>query len=358
MKGIDEEEAFFKQDRRASRKERKYLQGRDRSKYKKTDQKKEKKTDFSEMDLGQVKVITGEGIFVLFEEKTYLCSLKGSLKKSISQKKNLVVVGDFVRFERMQDQGVIHKVEERLSCLSRSDLRGNKEQLIAANIDQVVIVASLMAPPLKPALIDRYLIAAQRGNMLPIIVLNKVDLLETCQEKEKVLYEAFVRVYSQLGFPFYLVSAEGKQGIEELKKEMENKTSVFAGQSGVGKSSLLNACFQLTLRTGDLAIKTQKGAHTTSASELLPLKGGGFCVDTPGVRSFGLFQISEEEISEHFSEFLGTKEPCRYPDCKHLQEPGCAVLSALETEEISEIRYASYCTLMQEAKQQGQKSWS
>lgn len=361
MKHYDEEEEFHARDRKQSRKDRKMAQQTDRSKYKKTDLDTDKKTEIdTTLHRGRVIAISGEGSNVDFEGKQYLCALKGFLKKEKSQSKNLIAVGDWVRFTPTSDnEGTIAQIEERTSILARTDISGKKEQLIAVNIDQVVIVVSVVEPPLKPSLVDRYLIAAEKGNLRPIIAINKIDLLPNATHEEKELYKDFLASYEPLGYPILSVSIDSKPGIEALRSLLQGKTSVFSGQSGVGKSSLLNACFGMELKVGDLAQKTFKGAHTTTVAELLPLPGGGYCVDTPGIRSFGIWQLQKDAVISHFTDISAFASACKYVDCSHMSEPDCAVAQAFEEGKIAPLRYQSYLTLIQEVLSGSDKTtWS
>jgi ribosome biogenesis GTPase len=337
MKHYDQEEDFHSRDKKEFRKTKKLIQKKDRSQFKKTDQdQRVVKEEIKEhLHRGKVIAITGEGSWVDFEEITYLCSLKGLFKKETQKTRNLIAVGDWVRFSIVSDkQGVIEQIEPRVSFLSRSDISG------------------------KPALIDRYLIAAEKGNMHPIIVINKIDLLETLSQEEKFFYEEFLTAYETLGYPILSVSTKTGVGIDALRSLLQNKTSVFSGQSGVGKSSLLNACFDLTLKTGDLAQKTFKGTHTTTTASLLKLPLGGYSVDTPGIRSFGIWNLTKEEINAHFVDIGAIAQNCKYLDCSHTQEPNCAVLDALEKENLSPLRYQSYRSLMEEINSSSGKTWS
>lgn len=360
MKEYDFEEEFHAKDRKQFKKERKKAQSTDRSKYKKTDLEKrtsKEEDSFSHLSKGKVIAITKDGYVVDLEGKSYFCSLKGNLKKERREEKNLVAVGDWVRFSFDQKEGSIFFIEQRRSSLSRTDISGKKEQLIAVNVDQALIAVSVAEPKLKPALIDRYLIAAEKGNICPVIVINKIDLLEE-NPKEKQLYEDFLLAYEPLGLIILSVSVKNRLGIEALQAIFQNKTSVISGQSGVGKSSLLNLCFGLSLKTGDLATKTQKGAHTTSTAELLPLPGGGYCIDTPGIRSFGIWKLKKEDVQFHFQDLLEFASDCKYPNCSHINEPSCAVLKALEEKTISSIRYDSYKTLFEAVENETKQTWS
>ena len=351
------EEDFHTDDRQLSRKERKRVTEGDRSKYKKTDQDQLKKqTPVSleeEGSQGLVLAILSEGIQVESEGQIYRCSLKGSLKKEKTSFKNLVAVGDFVQFQPgKHGEGLIIQVKSRKSILSRADnLHRRKEQLIAVNIDQVIITASVHFPSLKPFLIDRYIIAAQKGNMAPVIVINKIDLLEKNTEEYDLLLEC-QEAYKALSIPFLMISLTTGQGIDKLKKIMQNKSSVFSGQSGVGKSSLINAITGLNLKTGDIVQSTLKGSHTTTTTQLIPLDGGGFCIDTPGIKSFGVWNLDKSEIQHYFSEIAKTALQCKFPDCSHQTESDCAVKQAVEDEKISLVRYASYSALIETMQQE------
>lgn len=354
---LDWEERAHARDSKESRKERKRLSQKDRSKYKKTDiEKRKKQLPLSRTDLlhGRVLAISPDGILVDSEGKLYTCMLKGSLKKEQMRIKNLVAVGDFVQFEHIGETGSIVLVEERRSVLSRAEhLTRRKEQLIAVNIDQVLITAAILLPELKPPLIDRYIIAARRGRMEPILVINKIDFLKTAPagkdiEKQRALFEELVPLYRSLGIAVYPVSAATGEGLEDLKKAMAGKSSVFSGQSGVGKSALINKLIGTNLRIGEVVEKTRKGSHTTTTTVLLPLDEGGFCIDTPGIRSFGLWDLAPSDIQEYFSEIAEHAKECRFSSCTHRSEPGCAVKIAVERGEISRLRFDSYCDLINE----------
>ena len=356
MKPFDHEEEFHARDRKQFRKERKIAQNTDRSKFKKTDMEEKTVETAHHLRRGRVVAISGEGAFVDFEGKPVLCSLKGLMKKETAQVKNIIAVGDWVR---CSDEGAIEQVEPRFSTLARTDISGRKEQLIAVNIDQVIVTASIVNPPLKPALIDRYLIAAEKGNLHPIIVINKIDLLETASNGERERYKNFLAAYISLGWPIVSLSSQTGVGIEALRSLLQNKTSVFSGQSGVGKSSLLNACFGFELKTGGLAMKTSKGTHTTTTASLILLPGGGYCVDTPGIRSFGVWELTKADVMQHFTDFSPFAKDCKYPDCAHITEPGCAVQKALEEGAIAPLRYESYLNLLEEiASGSKSKTWS
>lgn len=348
-KHFDIEEDFHSRDSKQFRKERKVLSKKDRSKYKKSDLDKQKKDVpmGKHLKRGRVLAVMADGILVDWEDKLYTCVLRGSLKKEKTQMKNLIAIGDFVLFEPFENEtGSIAHIEERTSVLSRAEqIHRRKEQLIAVNIDQVLITLSVVLPPLKTPLIDRYIIAALKGNMDPVILINKIDLLKDHPE-EKALLDEICRIYAGLEIPLLPLSAETGEGIDALKKQMEGKSSVFSGQSGTGKTSLINRITGSDLLTGKVIEKTRKGAHTTTAACLLPIEGGGFCVDTPGIKSFGMWDLKKEDVQQYFFEIDEIAADCKFPDCSHQHEPDCAVQKALSEGRISPLRFDSYCALI------------
>ena len=363
---LDYEEDFQHQGKRENRKERQELSARDRSKYKKTDQDQKheqlKETPLStgeHQKRGRVLRISPEIITVAADDAIFTCILKGSLKKNRTKQKNLLSVGDWVHVEmKSPDFGSIFHVEKRTSFLARADnLSRRKQQLIAVNIDQVFIVMSLVAPKFKPLLVDRYILSAKKGNMAPIILINKSDLLTDPPENisqadisaEKLSLEGFLEAYRPLNIPILQLSVSTGENLRALEELMHNKTSVFSGQSGVGKSSLINAVLGSSLPIGDVIEKTRKGSHTTTCAELIPLKNKGFCVDTPGIKSFGVYDISPEDVLQIFPDFAPYALRCKFPNCTHVHEPQCGIKEALENQELHPLRYASYTTLLQES---------
>lgn len=359
------QEHYFGQGRKVGKQQRKLASAKDRSKYKKTDQDKLLKQEAinqeqklaaakDTLQRGRVLSIVPEGILVESENQNYSCLLRGVLKKDKGRDKNLVTVGDFVHFEiNGPGEGLIAFIESRKSVLSRADnLSRRKNQLIAANIDQVIITSSIVQPTLKPALLDRYIIAACKGGLEPLIVINKIDLLndplieEEVKLNESELYAHLLEVYQQNHIKAIAVSVTTGEGLDALKEAMKGKASVFSGQSGVGKSSLINAVTGLSLRIGDVVERTRKGSHTTTTAQLVPLEFGGWCIDTPGIKSFGVWDLKQEEIENYFVEIHAVGRQCHFPNCSHSHEADCAVIQAVEREEISIIRYQSYLTLV------------
>lgn len=339
-------ESKFDPTRKEIKKIKKQLKKKDRSQYKKSNLD-QKKTTFIPPILpkGRTIAILADGIEVFFEDKTYLCQLKGSLKKEKKQQKNLITVGDFVYFDK--EKKLIEAIDPRASLLSRADhLRGRKEQLIASNIDQVLIVTTFQEPTIKPALIDRYLIAAKKGGMEPILVINKIDLATHSEEEEHIIH-----TYRSLNIPVLLVSVKTQEGLSKLLTIMQNKANVFSGQSGVGKTSLINLITGRDDPVHEIMRKTQKGSHTTTYSRLVPLDKGGFCIDTPGIKSFGIFSIEKKEIESFFEEIHKTGKECAFSPCSHIHEPNCAVKKACDEGEIAIFRYLSYLKLLEETKE-------
>lgn len=339
----DYESYEYHETRRDFKKERKLFTKNDRSKYKKTDKDKVSLPPLSGTR-GRVISVEPSLYYVLTEaDELFSCYLKGSLKQEKTLSSNLIAIGDFVRFTPFEDKtGMISAIEPRKSVLARAKERN--KHLIAANVDQVLIVCSIVSPPLKIPLIDRYIIATKQGNMEPIIVINKIDL----QQKEHDEIAPIKDLYEKMHIPVVAVSSVTKEGMDQLKALMQDKLSVFSGQSGVGKTSLINEITSSSLRVGEVVAKTNKGAHTTTKATLIPLKPSGFCIDTPGIKSFGLWELSYESIYNYFTDFK--EYHCKFPDCKHTHEPDCGVKNALEKGAISLLRYQSYITLIEEVE--------
>ncbi|MCA9074693.1 MAG: ribosome small subunit-dependent GTPase A [Planctomycetaceae bacterium] len=270
------------------------------------------------------------------DKRMYVCTVRRVLRTMLRDSRNAVVAGDRVMFLPTGDgEGVIERVEPRQTVLSRGS--GRFEHIIAANVDQLAIIASASEPRLKPALIDRFLVSAARGGVRPVICINKADLVD--QEE----LHPIIELYTGLGYDVITTVATDAVGIEALREMLVGRETVFAGQSGVGKSSLLNAVQPgLGLRTSQVSDDSGKGRHTTRTTELIPLAGGGWVADTPGVRQMSLWDVAPEEVEAYFVEFPKYVADCHYPDCTHTHETGCTVKSAVEEGHISPIRYESY----------------
>jgi ribosome biogenesis GTPase len=216
-----------------------------------------------------------------------------------------------------------------------------KQHILVANVSQVAIIASANDPPLKPALIDRFLVSAAKGEVAPVIVINKCDLIDVAD------LQPLIGMYARLGCTIITTSVTTGQGMPCLRRQLHGHQTVFTGQSGVGKSSLLNSLQPgLALRVGEVSQVTQKGRHTTRYSELLELKTGGWVVDTPGIRQLELWDVQPVEVEGYFTEFRPFVPRCKYPDCLHVHEEGCAVRLALKHDMISPTRYESYLRMI------------
>lgn len=346
-----EEQDYFSTHKDA-RKERKLRIKKDQSKYKKTDLDQKAKTITISPTHGREGIVThihGLEIIVTISSQPVICSLRGIFKKERQKLKSLIIVGDRVLVD---SDNAIHYIFPRTSILSRADhLSQNKEHLLAANVDLVLITVSVVDPFLRPPIIDRYLISCDKGHLTPAIVCNKIDLLDNPaynaeeRSKEKQLLDECIQIYQKIGFPFFPVSATTGQGIEALQHYMKGKTSVFSGQSGTGKSSIINAMTEYQLKVGDTVASSRKGSHTTSYAALLPLTDGGFIVDTPGIKSFGIWNLDKEEVRFYFPEFAHLQ--CKFQDCLHLGEEGCNAPRAVEQGLISTIRYNSYLNIIE-----------
>jgi ribosome biogenesis GTPase / thiamine phosphate phosphatase len=269
--------------------------------------------------------------------RLFRCVVRRVLRSLVTEERNIVATGDHVWFRpSATDEGVIERVEPRHGNLTRAS-RG-REHVLVANVDQVVIVMAIAEPALKPHLIDRYLVSAERGGIQPLLCLNKIDLADP------VVLQPLIGSYSQLGIPVFLTSVMTGQGIEDLRKRMPGRQTVFAGQSGVGKSSLLNAIQPgLGLSVAEVSENNNKGKHTTTTAQLIKLEIGGWVVDTPGIRQFQLWDVMAEELEGFFPEFRPLVAHCAYADCTHSHEGGCAIKRAVALGQISERRYISYC---------------
>lgn len=249
-----------------------------------------------------------------------------------------VVCGDVVLWQvEDSDTGVITSIEKRRSVLQRPDINNNL-RTIASNIDQVFIVVA-NKPELNEGLIDRYLVAAENSNLKPVILLNKIDLFKEQEFKD---LKQRLQLYQDIGYTVLYTSAEQEDGLDSLRKALKDNNNIFVGQSGVGKSSLINTLLKSNARIGEISEATGKGKHTTTTAYLYPLEQDQGCIiDSPGVREFGLVKLSEEDVFHGFMEFKPYLGLCKFRDCAHKSEPGCALLKALENNKITQQRWES-----------------
>lgn len=256
-----------------------------------------------------------------------------------------LAAGDLAHVSPFEDRLKVVGVEDRRTKLSRPDVQNpHLERVIVANVDVVVIVVSVGTPPLHPRLIDRYLVAIQMGGAMPMIVVNKTDLLPPADLEVEVQKTV---PYAALEVPILAVSVETGQGLDALRESLAGKTCAFVGHSGVGKSSLANGLFpELDLKVGGLMRNYGRGAHTTTTSSLFDVGDGTRLIDTPGIRSFGLGKMSRQELQLAFPEF--ERFACRFRDCSHVHEPGCGVQAAVDAGDLFRERYETFLRLLEE----------
>jgi len=292
-------------------------------------------------------VIRDEGNHLLVdlpgEAEPLPCVLRKTLRRTTGKKRKAVVVGDRVEVETSGEGAAIVRVEKRRTTLSRPDpFRSHREHILVANIDAALVVVSVRDPHLTPGVIDRFMVAVESRGLEPGLVINKTDLDPDGD------WQAIANVYRALDYPVFAVSADKGIGIEEVREYLRERTTCLLGHSGVGKSSLANALdSSLALRVGEISASSGKGRHTTTAVSLLPLPWGGYLVDTPGIREFGLWKMKLEDLAVWFREFAPHIDACRFNDCLHRAEPRCAVKAALDRGEIVGWRYDSYLRILE-----------
>lgn len=271
-----------------------------------------------------------------------------NLRRTISS----LVTGDEVVWRRARQisggiEGVVEAVEERSSILLRPDFYDGLKP-VAANIDLMIIVSAIR-PALSLNIIDRYLVASEITGITPLLIINKTDLLD---EQQLAELELQMQLYRKLGYDFILVSTRTGAGLNEIKQRLQSGTSIFVGQSGVGKSSLMNSLIPgLDITTQDVSELSGLGQHTTTASRLYHLADGGDLIDSPGIREFALWHLTPEQVTEGFTEFHPWADRCKFRDCKHISDPGCAIQYAVAQGEISAERYDSYLKILQSMQQ-------
>lgn len=289
------------------------------------------------------------------EWKLFPAVLRGKIRLKGSSATNPVAVGDVVTYETevpqeeisAENPAVITAVMPRRNYIIRKSTNLSRQShIIAANLDRAFIIATIDFPEIKLPFLDRILVTCEVYNVPVTIVLNKVDLY---RESHKEMLEAFHEIYEGAGYPVMEVSALTGEGVDELREACKGHVSLFSGVSGVGKSSLIKALDpSLDPRVGEISEAHVQGKHTTTFYEMYALSSGGFIVDTPGLRGFGLVDLKKEEIALYFPEMLKASEDCRFTPCTHTHEPGCAVKEAVENGEISYERYSSYLGMLDE----------
>lgn len=297
--------------------------------------------------LGTIIKSTGSWYEVRVNNDILKCRIKGKFRLDGIKHTNPIAVGDYVEIELedSQETGIIKKIHERKNYIIRKSSNLSKQtHIIASNIDQALLVVSLVQPQTSLGFIDRFLMTAEAYHIPTIIVINKCDLYEGPMH---ALLLDTQDIYSAIGYECFPTSATTGKNTDKLKTLLENKTTLVSGHSGVGKSSLLNTISPgLNLKTGDISEFSQKGKHTTTFAEMFPLSFGGDIIDTPGIKEFGIVDFDEREISHYFKEFRRYLSDCRFNNCKHLNEPNCAVKDAVENGNIRTERYDSYVKIL------------
>lgn len=271
--------------------------------------------------------------------RRFRCATRRLLKTLATDQRHVVAAGDRVSFRPAgADEGIIERIEPRHGTLSRAS-RGRRH-IIVTNVDQLLIVTSAAEPQLKPNLIDRFLVSAEQNRIQARVVINKVDLVDLAE------LQPLAGVYGQMGYPVHLVSATTGLGIARLRRALEGRANCLAGQSGVGKSSLLNAIDpELGLRVASVSQENEKGRHTTTSATLIKLSLGGWVIDTPGIRQFQLWDVIPQEVAGLYRDVRPFVSRCRYPDCTHTHEDSCGVKDAVADDQLDARRYESFCYL-------------
>lgn len=285
------------------------------------------------------------------EGELFTARIRGKFRLDKIQHTNPVSVGDFVDFELDEDNlGLITKIHDRKNYIIRRSVNLSKRShIIASNIDKAFLVVTLDNPKTSFGFIDRFLVTSEAYHIPVVLLFNKMDAYS---DKDLAEVEFYKEIYEKVGYETLKISAQSGLNIGALKSKLKEITSVFAGHSGVGKSTLMNVLDpELDIKTAKVSDFNQKGQHTTTFAEMHSWPFGGFCIDTPGIKEFGLIEMEKEEIQNYFPEIHETKSHCRFDNCIHLNEPQCAVQAAVKSGEIAESRYANYLIFMEELEQ-------
>lgn len=295
---------------------------------------------------GLITKSTGSWYQVRSGDETIDCRMKGKFRIKGITTTNPLAVGDVVDFDMEPEQGtgIITNLHQRKNYIIRKAINLSKQaQIIAANLDRALLVVTLASPRTSLGFIDRFLVTAEAYDIPACLIFNKLDLFS--DEGLEILAD-YQSIYQNIGYPCYSVSALEGTNIDEVQELLKDKVTLFSGHSGVGKSSLINRLLpDLDLRTHMVSEWSDKGMHTTTFAEMFELPQGGYIIDTPGIRELGVIDIEKEVLSHFFPEMRERMNQCRFNNCRHINEPGCAVLDALEEGEISQSRYDSYLSI-------------
>lgn len=283
------------------------------------------------------------------EGEAYHCRIRGKFRLDGRKVTNPVAVGDWVDIDHLpgeEGQAVITRIHERQNYIIRqSPKKTAHAHILATNLDQALLIATLYYPKTSLGFIDRFLVTAEAFGVPATIVFNKFDLYD--EETQEDL-EVYRWMYGKLGYPVLFTSAVDQTGIDDLRAVLRGKTTLVAGHSGVGKSSLLNELApHIAQKTGEVSSFANKGTHTTTFAEMFSLDSDSHIIDTPGIKELGLVDFEKDEIARYFPEFKDRLDACKFYNCTHVHEPGCAVLEALEAGEVSETRYHSYLSMLE-----------
>ena len=287
------------------------------------------------------------------DNRFHQARLKGKFKIDDITSTNPIAVGDLVEFELENEEGgnvIITELCPRRNYVNRiSPANKRMHHIIASNIDQSVLIATIKDPKTSMGFIDRFLVTCEAFHIPAIVLFNKADIY---REKELNIFQERKEIYERIGYRVLLTSVSSGEGIAELKKELENRSTLFSGHSGVGKSSLINAILgDSNIRTSEVSSWSGKGMHTTTFAEMYDLPFGGKIIDTPGMREFAIADIERSELSHYFPEMRIVLNDCQYNNCMHINEPSCAVKNAVMNGQISEERYISYCSILDSIKE-------
>lgn len=305
--------------------------------------------NFRLLKKGLVIKSTGSWYRLLDEnQEEFECRIRGKLRIQGIKSTNPVAVGDEVLFELEQDNtGVIKEILPRKNYIIRKSINLSKRtHILAANIDHVYLLVTLVAPQTHIAFIDRFLVTAEAYQIPVTILFNKVDLYA---EEDMEVLESFMDIYRSAGYRCMTMSAKQESSVAFLKKEIDGKKVMFGGHSGVGKSTLINTLDpDLDIKTAQISMANLSGQHTTTFAEMHKLNSGGFIIDTPGIKAFGLIDFDKKELSHYFPEMRDIRQDCKFNDCQHINEPQCAVKDAVEAGSITAERYFSYVKMQED----------
>ena len=298
---------------------------------------------------------TGSWYEVLTDQgKSINCRIKGKFRTLDIKTTNPIAVGDRVQIDPEPDQetGLITTLHPRKNYIIRKSVNLSKQaQIIAANLDQAFLIVTLASPRTSMGFIDRFLVTAEAYDIPAKLIFNKLDLFN---EEGLEILEEYQAIYENAGYPCYSVSAIKKTNLDQIRELLKDKVTLVSGHSGVGKSTLINALLPgKELKTGQISDWSDKGKHTTTFAEMFQLPFGGYLIDTPGIRELGVFDIEKQDLGRLFPEIRKLMENCRFHNCRHINEPGCAVLEALDNEELESSRYDSYLSIYHDNETRG-----